>query len=45
VPDRNEIENGKLKMEKGVCHGQRVLPISNFQFSIFNSPPKEAANA
>jgi hypothetical protein len=36
-----EIENGKLKIEKGAR--SRFF---NFQFSIFNfQPPQEAANA
>jgi len=35
---KSEIENEKLKIEN--CSG-----VFNFQFSIFNSTPKESSNA
>jgi hypothetical protein len=47
VPSQ-EIENEKLKIEKGgPCEERmpcRVISF-NFQFSIFNLPPQEAAHA
>jgi hypothetical protein len=48
VPDHDEIENAKLKIEKSrrasAARDTRALRFFNFQFSIFNSAP-ESANA
>jgi len=46
VPDHDEIENAKLKIEKSrsapAACDTRVLRFFNFQFSIFNSAPEGA---
>jgi hypothetical protein len=44
---RDEIENGKLKIEKSAGVEPRALRSFNFQFSIFNSAPtpEERPNA
>jgi len=40
-----EIENGKLKIENRSGGTLGFAPFFNFQFSIFNLPPKEADHA
>jgi hypothetical protein len=44
VPDR-EIENGKLKIENEEQAPTSAHAFFNFQFSILNSPTKEAQRA
>jgi len=46
VRDKDEIENGKLKIEKGrLARCEPLFFFFNFQFSIFNSFLEDAANA